>query len=134
MTQKISPKKILIVDDEPNIIVPLEFLMEQNNYDVRVAETGEQALEIISAYEPDLILLDIMLPGIDGYEVCQKIRKIPRFNHIKIIFISAMARSIDVAKGMELSADEYITKPFSTADVVEKIKTLLEENQGLSGE
>lgn len=128
MTQKISPKKILIVDDEPNIIVPLEFLMEQNNYDVRVAETGEQALDLISAYEPDLILLDIMLPGIDGYEVCQKIRKNPKFNRIKIIFISAMARSIDVAKGMELSADEYITKPFSTADVVKKIKTLLERS------
>jgi two-component system, OmpR family, alkaline phosphatase synthesis response regulator PhoP len=125
----ISPKKILIVDDEPNIIVPLEFLMEQNNYDVRVAETGEQALDIIFAYEPDLILLDIMLPGIDGYEVCQKIRKNPKFSRIKIIFISAMARSIDIAKGMELSADEYITKPFSTADVVKKIKTLLEGKQ-----
>lgn len=128
MTRKISPKKILIVDDEPNIIVPLEFLMEQNHYEVRVAETGERALEIIPAYEPDLILLDIMLPGIDGYEVCQKIRKNPKFNQVKIIFISAMARSIDVAKGMELSADEYITKPFSTADVVKKIKTLLEGN------
>ncbi len=128
MTQKISPKKILIVDDEPNIVVPLEFLMEQNNYNVRVAETGERALDIIPAYEPDLILLDIMLPGIDGYEVCQKIRKNPKFNRIKIIFISAMAKSIDVAKGMELNADEYITKPFSTADVVKKIKTLLERS------
>ncbi len=124
MSQKTPAKKILIVDDEPNIIVPLEFLMEQNNYDVRVAETGEQALEIMPDYAPDLILLDIMLPGIDGYEVCQKIRKNPRFKHTKIIFLSAMARSIDVAKGMELAA-EYITKPFSTADVVEKIKMLL---------
>ncbi len=130
MSQSI-PKKILIVDDEPNIIVPLEFLMEQNNYDVRVAETGEQALEIISVYIPDLILLDIMLPGIDGYEVCQKIRKNPKLNHIKIIFISAMARSIDVAKGMGMTADEYITKPFSTADVVKKTKELLEINQKL---
>jgi two-component system alkaline phosphatase synthesis response regulator PhoP len=124
------PKKILIVDDEPNIIVPLEFLMEQNNYDVRVAETGEQALEIIPVYNPDLVLLDIMLPGIDGYEVCQKIRKNPKLNHIKIIFISAMARSIDVAKGIDLAADEYITKPFSTVDVVEKIKALLEGSKG----
>ncbi len=130
MSKKTPAKKILIVDDEPNIIVPLEFLMEQNNYDVRVAETGEQALEIIADYAPDLILLDIMLPGIDGYEVCQKIRKNPRFKHTKIIFLSAMARSIDVAKGMELAA-EYITKPFSTADVVEKIKLLLERNQGV---
>ena len=130
MSQSI-PKKILIVDDEPNIVVPLEFLMEQNNYDVRVAETGEQALEIISVYIPDLILLDIMLPGIDGYEVCQKIRGNPKLNHIKIIFISAMARSIDVAKGMGMTADEYITKPFSTADVVEKIRELLEINYKL---
>ena len=131
MPKKTLPKKILIVDDEPNIIVPLEFLMEQNNYDVRVAANGEQALEVISAYDPDLILLDIMLPGIDGYEVCQKIRKNPKFKHTKIIFLSAMARSIDLAKGMELAADEYITKPFSTADVVEKIRALLEEDQGL---
>ncbi len=131
MSQKAPAKKILIVDDEPNIIVPLEFLMEQNNYDVRVAENGEQALEVISTYEPDLILLDIMLPGIDGYEVCQKIRKNPKFKHTKIIFLSAMARSIDVARGMELAANEYITKPFSTADVVEKIKALLEDNQGV---
>ncbi len=131
MSKKTGPKKILIVDDEPNIIVPLEFLMEQNNYDVRVAANGEQALEVVSVYDPDLILLDIMLPGIDGYEVCQKIRGNPKFKHAKIIFLSAMARSIDVAKGMDLTADEYITKPFSTADVVEKIRVLLEEEQGL---
>jgi len=131
MSKTTMPKKILIVDDEPNIIVPLEFLMEQNNYEVRVAANGEQALEVVSAYDPDLILLDIMLPGIDGYEVCQKIRGNPKFKHTKIIFLSAMARSIDVAKGMELTADEYITKPFSTADVVGKIRALLGEDQDL---
>ncbi|MCP3939939.1 MAG: response regulator [Desulfobacteraceae bacterium] len=129
MPKKTRRKKILIVDDEPNIIVPLEFLMEQNNYDVRVANNGEQALEIISTYDPDLILLDIMLPGIDGYEVCQKIKKNPRFKHTKIIFLSAMARSIDIARGLKLAPNEYITKPFSTTDVVKKIKALLEENQ-----
>ncbi|MBU1341399.1 MAG: response regulator [Proteobacteria bacterium] len=122
-------KKILIVDDEPNIIVPLEFLMEQNNYEVKVAENGEQALDFISTFGPDLILLDIMLPGIDGYEVCQKIRKNPKFKHIKIVFLSAMARTIDIAKGMGLAADDYITKPFSNSYVVERVGELLKEEK-----
>lgn len=121
-------KKILIVDDEPNIIVPLEFLMKQNNYDVQTAETGEKALDLISSWKPDLILLDIMLPGMDGYEVCQKIRQEKEFNQIKIVFLSAMARSIDIAKGMGLAADDYITKPFATDYVVNKIKELLEDS------
>ncbi len=121
-------KRILIVDDEPNIVVPLEFLMKQNNYDVQAAETGEKALDLISSWKPDLILLDIMLPGIDGYEVCQKIRQEKEFNNIKIVFLSAMARSIDIAKGMGLAADDYITKPFSTDFVVSKIKALLADN------
>lgn len=117
--------KILIVDDEPNIVVPLEFLMEQNGFDVKVAETGESAMELIFSFKPDLVLLDIMLPGIDGYEVCQKIKTDPNYGKMKIIFLSAMARSIDVAKGMGLKADDYITKPFSNADVIERIHQLL---------
>ncbi len=121
-------KRILIVDDEPNIVLPLEFLMKQNNYDVQSAETGEKALELISDWEPDLILLDIMLPGMDGYEVCQKIRQQKKFNTIKIVFLSAMARSIDIAKGMGLAADDYITKPFATDFVVGKIKDLLSDD------
>ena len=125
MKGKNMPKKILIVDDEPNIIVPLEFLMEQNNYKVKVAENGEQALELIATYKPDLILLDIMLPGMDGYEVCQKIRMNPKYKTIKIIFLSAMARTIDIAKGMGLDADDYITKPFSNSYVVDRINELL---------
>jgi len=122
-------KRILIVDDEPNIIVPLEFLMKQNNYDVLTAETGEKALDLISTWKPDLILLDIMLPGMDGYEVCQEIRREKEFNHIRIVFLSAMARSIDIAKGMGLAADDYITKPFATDFVMTKIKELLSDNR-----
>ena len=118
-------KKILIVDDEPNIIVPLEFLMTQNHYDVQTADTGEKALDLISRWKPDLILLDIMLPGMDGYEVCQKIRQGKEFSQTRIIFLSAMARSIDIAKGMGLAADDYITKPFANDYVVSKIKELL---------
>jgi len=121
-------KKILIVDDEPKIIVPLELLIQQNNYDVMTAETGEKALDLISTWKPDLILLDIMLPGMDGYEVCQKIRHEKEFNQTRIVFLSAMARSIDVAKGMGLAADDYITKPFATDFVVSKIKELLKED------
>jgi len=122
-------KKILIVDDEPNIVVPLEFLMEQNNFEVKVAESGEQALEAIEDFKPDLILLDIMLPGMDGYEVCQKVRQNPQLQQTKIIFLSAMARTIDIAKGMGLSADSYITKPFSISDVVDNVKKLLGDDE-----
>ena len=117
-------KKVLIVDDEPNIIVPLEFLMKQNNYDVQTAQTGEIAMDLISDWKPDLILLDIMLPGMDGYEVCQKIRQEKEFRQTKIVFLSAMARSIDIAKGMGLAADDYITKPFAIDYVVGKIKRI----------
>jgi DNA-binding response OmpR family regulator len=118
--------RVLIVDDEPNIIVPLQFLMEQNNYEVTVASTGEEAMEAISSDPPDLILLDIMLPGIDGYQVCQTIRANDQWRDVKIIFISARGREVDVAKGLALEADAYITKPFAIADVVEKVNHLLQ--------
>jgi DNA-binding response OmpR family regulator len=118
-------KKVLIVDDEPNIIVPLQFLMEQNGYDVIVAATGEEAMAALTADRPDLILLDIMLPGIDGYQVCQTIRANQKWQDVKIIFISAMGREVDIAKGLALTADAYITKPFAITDVVEKVNQLL---------
>lgn len=118
-------KKILIVEDEPNIVIPLEFLMEQNDFDVKVAITGEEAIEIVENFKPDLILLDIMLPGMDGYEVCQKVRQNPELLETKIIFLSALARDIDIAKGMGLSADGFITKPFSISDVVDNVRKLL---------
>jgi two-component system alkaline phosphatase synthesis response regulator PhoP len=119
------PKTVLIVDDEPNIIVPLRFLMEQNGYAVMVASDGEQAMAALSDRVPDLILLDIMLPGIDGYEVCQNVRENPQWRRTKVIFLSALGRDIDVAKGMALSADAYITKPFAIEEVVDKVNTLL---------
>jgi DNA-binding response OmpR family regulator len=121
--------KILIVDDEPNIVVPLQFLMEQNGYTVMVAESGEEAIEAYLKFKPDLILLDIMLPGIDGFEVCQVIRLEPDWGQTRIIFLTAMGREVDIAKGMVLGADDYITKPFSNAEVVRKVKDLLAENQ-----
>jgi DNA-binding response OmpR family regulator len=121
-------KRILIVDDEPNIVAPLEFLMEQNHYEVQTAGTGERAMDLISTWKPDLILLDIMLPGMDGYEVCRKIREEKEYSNTRIVFLSAMARSIDIAKGMGLAADDYITKPFATDFVMDKIKELLKDD------
>ncbi len=118
-------KKVLIVDDEPNIVLPLEFLMEQNNYDVYIASSGEEAIEKIMQFKPDLILLDIMLPGIDGYEVCEIVRLKPEWRNIKIVFLTAKGRDVDVTKGMVLGADAYISKPFSNTDIVEKVKELL---------
>ncbi|MCG6912249.1 MAG: response regulator [Deltaproteobacteria bacterium] len=120
------PKKILIVDDEPNIIIPLQFLMEQNGYDVQVAKSGEEALESISRYRPDLVLLDIMLPGIDGFEVCEIVRLKPEWRNMKIVFLSAKGREVDIAKGMVLGADKYITKPFSNQEIIESVEKLLD--------
>ena len=126
------PKEILIVDDELSIVVPIQFLMEQQGYDVIVAKNGEDALDIILKYKPDLILLDIMLPAIDGYEVCEIVRLNPDFRDVKIIFLTARGREVEIAKGMTLGADAYIIKPFSNAEVVAKVKELLEDAHPLS--
>lgn len=119
------PQRILIVDDEPNIVLALQFLMEQNAYEVDIASSGEAALEAIMRTVPDLILLDIMLPGIDGYEVCEIVRLNPHCQKTKIVFLTAKGCDVDVAKGMLLGADAYIIKPFANAEVVEKVKQLL---------
>jgi DNA-binding response OmpR family regulator len=120
-------KEILIVDDEPGVVVPIQFLMQQQGYKVMVAERGEDALDLIYQYKPDLVLLDIMLPGIDGYEVCEIIRLNPDFRDIKIIFLTAKGREAEIAKGLALGADAYITKPYSNAELVAKVKELLEK-------
>jgi DNA-binding response OmpR family regulator len=120
-------KEILLVDDEPNLIVPIQFLMEQQGYKVTIAERGEDALDLLYQHKPDLVLLDIMLPGIDGYEVCEIIRLNPNYRNTKIIFLTAKGREVEIAKGLALGADAYITKPFSNAALVAKIKELLEE-------
>ena len=127
------PKEILIVDDEPSIVVPIQFLMEQQGYNVLVAENGEDALDIIYKYKPDLILLDIMLPRIDGFEVCEIVRLNPDYRATKIIFLTAKGREVEIAKGLALGANAYITKPFSNTELVTKVKELLDntdENRG----
>jgi len=127
-------KEILIVDDEPNVVVPIQFLMEQQGYRVMIAERGEDALDLIYQYKPDLVLLDIMLPGIDGYEVCEIVRLNPNFRKVKIIFLTAKGREEEIAKGLALGADAYITKPFSNTELVAKVKELLEKTNEEAGE
>jgi DNA-binding response OmpR family regulator len=119
-------KKVLIVDDEPGIIVALQFLMEQNGYATVVAFSGEEAMEAVARHRPDLILLDIMLPVVDGFEVCQRVRENPDWNHIRIVLVTALGNEANVTKGLDLGADAYITKPFANADLVAQVKELLE--------
>jgi len=128
------PKEILIVDDEPSIVVPIQFLMEQQGYSVLVAENGEDALDVIYKYKPDLILLDIMLPRIDGYEVCEIVRLDPEYRNIKIIFLTAKGREVEIAKGLALGANAYVTKPFSNTELIAKVKELLENSNENSRE
>lgn len=120
------PKDLLIVDDEPGVVVALQFLMEKQGYTVMVAENGEDALELIYKHKPDLVLLDIMLPGIDGLEVCEIIRLNPDYRKVKILFLTAKGREVEIAKGMALGADDYITKPFSNVELISKVKAILE--------
>ena len=117
--------RILIVDDEPNIVLSLEFLMEQAGFQVSVAEDGEAALAQLAACRPDLVLLDIMLPRLNGYEVCQRIRANPDWAGIKVVMLSAKGRELEVSKGLALGADAYVTKPFSTRELMALVQNLL---------
>ena len=118
-------KKVLIVDDERNIVTALEFLLQKNGYEVRVAATGEEALAQLEAFRPDLVLLDVMMPKVSGYEVCQRVRSRPEWRGIKIVMLSAKGREVEVSKGMSLGADLYVTKPFSNTELVATIGRLL---------
>jgi DNA-binding response OmpR family regulator len=120
-----TQKHILIVDDEINILVPLKFLLERNNYLVSLAQSGKDALDGIATRKPDLILLDIMLPDLDDYEIFREIRKIAEWDDIKVICLTAKNRDVDIAKGLNLGFDAYITKPFSNADLLSRIRLLL---------
>ena len=118
-------KRILIADDEPNIVLSLEYLMKREGFEVQVAIDGEAALQAISAQLPDLVLLDIMLPRKDGFDVCQQIRSHPQWQSIKVVMLTAKGRDTDVAKGLALGANAYMTKPFSTRELVDKVREML---------
>jgi len=118
-------KKVLIADDEPNIVTALEFLLERNGYEVYIARDGEGALELVEQHQPDLVLLDVMMPVKSGYEVCQRMRERVEWRNIKIIILTAKGRDVEVSKGLSIGADLYITKPFSTQELMAKINGLL---------
>ncbi len=119
------PQTILVVEDEPNIVESLSFLMKKAGFVVRVARDGNTAIRTIESEAPDLVLLDIMMPRRDGYEVCQTIRANPDWDDVRIIMLSAKGRDLDRRKGLELGADDYITKPFSTREIVERVHEIL---------
>jgi DNA-binding response OmpR family regulator len=118
-------KKVLIVDDEVNIVTALEFLLQKSGYEVMAAQNGDEALKRVESFAPDLVLLDVMMPRISGYEVCRRMRERPEWRHIKIIMLSAKGREAEVSKGVSLGADLYVTKPFSNNELVGKIGELL---------
>ncbi|HSR71734.1 MAG TPA: response regulator [Kiloniellales bacterium] len=119
-------RAVLVVDDEPNIVLSLEFIMKQAGFDVRVARDGDEALSAIERERPDVVLLDVMMPERDGYDVCQRIRANPDWQDIHIIMLTAKGRDIEREKGMALGANDYITKPFSTREVVARVRKYFE--------
>ncbi|MGQ0545076.1 MAG: response regulator transcription factor [Betaproteobacteria bacterium] len=118
-------KRVLIVDDEANIVAALDYLLRRSGYEVSVAATGDEALRQVEAFAPDVVLLDVMMPQKSGYEVCRRIRERPEWAAVKIVMLSAKGREVEVSKGMSLGADLYVTKPFSNAELVARIRELL---------
>lgn len=118
-------KKILIADDEQNIVISLEFLMKREGFEVMIASDGDTALARARVDHPDLILLDVMMPKRNGFEVCQAIKADPALQDIKILMLTAKGRDTEVAKGLAMGADGYMTKPFSTRELVSRVSQLL---------
>ena len=123
-------KTILIVDDEAYIVTSLEYVMQSAGFEVAVAYDGEEALQKVAETVPALVILDLMMPKLDGFEVCEKIRQNPLWKDIRIIILTAKGRDIERKKGMSLGADDYMTKPFSTRDILNRVKELLAASEG----
>lgn len=121
---------ILIVDDEPHIVLSLEFLMRREGFEVASAADGEAGLAAVARHRPDLVILDVMMPKVNGFEVCQRLRADPALAGLKVLMLTAKGREVEVQKGLALGADAYLTKPFSTRELVARVRALL----GLAGE
>lgn len=120
---------VLVAEDEPNIVLSLQFIMKKAGIRVRVAEDGDRALWEIEQEKPDAVLLDIMLPKRDGFSVCETIKKNPAWSDIKIIILTAKSRDTDKQRAMALGADDYITKPFSTRELVDRVLELIRQRR-----
>jgi DNA-binding response OmpR family regulator len=118
-------RRVLIADDEPNIVTSLEYLMVRSGFEVRVARDGNEALAAVQEFAPDLVLLDVMMPAHSGYEVAQRIREHPQWSAIKIVMLTAKGRDTEVSKGLAVGADAYVTKPFSTRELVALVARML---------
>lgn len=118
-------RRILVADDEPNIVAALDFMLRRAGYEVAVAQTGEEALRQVAERPPDLVLLDVMMPLISGYEVCARIRERPEWAGVRILMLSARGREAEARRGLDAGADLYVVKPFSTRELMQKIEGLL---------
>jgi len=122
-------KKVLIVDDEPNIVLSVEFLMQREGHEVVTAGDGQEAMDVLAAARPDLMILDVMMPRKNGFEVCAEVRTDPEMSGMPILMLTAKGREAEMKKGLSLGADAYITKPFSTHDLVTKVNELLNRDR-----
>ena len=125
MTEAGLAPKALIAEDEPNIIASLEFLLRDGGYEVRIARDGEEALRLVESFRPDVALVDVMMPKTDGFEVCRRVRENPALSGVRIVMLTARGRDAERAQGMKLGADAYITKPFSTKELMATIDAVL---------
>lgn len=119
---------ILVADDEPNIVLSLEFVLGEEGYRVRVARDGQEALDALAAELPDLVLLDVMMPKVSGFEVCQRIRENPAWRHLKVLMLSAKGRAVEIQKGLALGADGYVTKPFAIKELLAEVRRQLQRD------
>ena len=119
-------KKILIVDDEPNIVMSLEYTFKKNNFEVFIARDGQEALDILEKQLPDVIILDVMMPMVDGFATLKQIKNNERLQHCKVIFLSAKNKEKDIEKGLSLGANLYVTKPFSIKRLVDQVHELIQ--------
>lgn len=124
MKTSVEHLKVLLVDDAPSILLPLEYLMRKSGFNVFIARNGTEAIECVNKELPQVVVLDIMMPDVDGYEVCQYIRSKEEMKEAKVIFLSAKMKETDIARGYETGADLYIPKPFSPRFLMEKIVEL----------
>ncbi len=118
-------QRVLIVDDEPNILISVEYLMKREGFEVSVARDGQEALVRVRADRPDLVVLDVMMPKLDGFQVCERLRADPELAGLRILMLTAKGRAVEMKKGMAVGADDYMPKPFSTRELVERVKELL---------
>ena len=124
-------KRILIAEDEPSILLSLEFLLGEAGYEVITASNGRDALALAEQHRPDLIVLDVMLPVVDGFEVCRTVRGNPELAGMRILMLTARGREHEVARGIALGANAYVTKPFGTRELMKTVGALLGPDSGL---